>query len=1020
MSADGGDANMAGLELVRAFDDQLIVKTSGRNDSLNGLSVVDANGADVAIVSVERSDNGEHLIRLDVPSGAHLLTLFHDGTSACSDIQLNTPAVSGGIDLVGAGRVIGWVRRENETQQIWLDMDGRPLMKITPTGVGARQGKAVAHRKTFTFDLALREVALDGEKHAFTLRTENRILTGAHVWRAVYQFNVDSFTPDVLEGWAFDPAAPNLPLKFLIRTADGSFIPVLTVPRADVAQHKGASHAGFRVEFKEPSERADIHLARDLPPMEGASFVRFDHAEFVESLRSMIRTYRSGPEQTKLNRDVMKAMGRALSTIRESDNRRTPTTAIDSFQSASASAGEAAIVIPVYKGYKEVRACLESVDRTVPDSTQIVIVNDKSPEPEIHTFLREFTLARRNTRLIENRDNLGFPRSVNRGLELVKGKDVVVLNADTRVPERWLERLIEKAHSLPNIASVTPLTNNGTIMSYPRLNYENYIDDAMIDELDALFEKVATDDVLEVPTAVGFCMYMTAGALADTGFLGEEWGKGYAEEVDWCLRSRDLGYVHIAAPNVFVGHVGSVSFGAAVREDLSTKNNEKLRRKFPEFARNVIDHLKHDPLRKVRVAADIARLKALNQTLCFHVSNGLGGGTQHYVDKLSGALETAGVYNLMIEPHEVRNLYDPCDEADILVRSSDGQFHAYMTMGELAELFDARKPAGKSKAAAKPGDILHIHSTLGHYLGNAIEMSAAAKAAGLQIAATIHDFSWICPRVQMLRWGTDYCGLPDLAACDSCVSQGNFSFDIKTPDIENGIEGWLASNLEILKQADVIISPSEFPKEAILKRFPDLDVRFVPHFSDWVEADVKPIAKLAETERYRVGFVGAIGDNKGYGLLRRFAEEVYQRQLPIDIAVVGYTKDDEKLKQVNPQVQTTGPYEAESLIDLLGPLELDFCINFSIWPETFCYTISECWQAGLPVVSIDLGAQGDRVKKSGTGAVIPLADARRDITGAVLAILEKGAKGGTVTSEIAGPDYITEVFGRFVDEEVSA
>ncbi|MGB3624782.1 MAG: glycosyltransferase, partial [Henriciella sp.] len=146
----------------------------------------------------------------------------------------------------------------------------------------------------------------------------------------------------------------------------------------------------------------------------------------------------------------------------------------------------------------------------------------------------------------------------------------------------------------------------------------------------------------------------------------------------------------------------------------------------------------------------------------------------------------------------------------------------------------------------------------------------------------------------------------------------------------------------------------------------------------------------------------------------------YQRQLPIDIVVVGYTKNDEQLKQVNPHVEITGRYEPENLIDLLHPLELDFTMNLSIWPETFCYTISECWQAGLPVVSIDLGAQGDRIRKSGTGAVIPLADARRDITGAVMAVLEAGAAGGTVSSEVSGPDYIASIFNRFAEEEVTS
>ncbi|MGB3624930.1 MAG: glycosyltransferase, partial [Henriciella sp.] len=861
MSADGGGVDMAGLIFVRAFDDQLFVRSASPGDSLGALSVMDEAGQEIPVVSVEATSREEHAIRLDVVPGSHRLTLLQDGVPACSEIELDTPAVSGRIDLVGAGRVMGSVRRENATQQIWLDMDGRPLIKVTPSGVSQPRGKQASRRKTFTFDLPLPAEAMDGEKHAFTLRSDNRVLSAAHVWRAAYEFNVDAFAPTVMEGWAFDPAAPHLPVKFLLKTEDDTFIPVLTSHREDVAVHKGAAQAGFRVEFKDPVERADFHLARSLPAMKNASFARFDDADFVESLRSMVRAYRTS-SQTTLNRDVMKAMGRALSAIRDEVGRRGPSTVMDSFQTSSASAGEAAIVIPVYKGYKEVRACLESVERTVPDATQIVIINDKSPEPEIHDYLREFTLARRNTRLIENRDNLGFPRSVNRGLELVEGKDVVVLNADTRVPERWLERLTEKAHSLPNIASVTPLTNNGTIMSYPRLNYENYIDDAMIDELDTLFEKVATDDVLQVPTAVGFCMYMTAGAIADTGFLGEEWGKGYAEEVDWCLKARDLGYVHIAAPNVFVGHVGSVSFGAAVREDLSAKNNEKLSRKFPEFSRNVIDHLKNDPLRKVRVAADIARLKAMKQVLCFHVSNGLGGGTQHYVDQLSSQLQEAGVYNLMIEPHEVKNVYDPCDEAEVLLHSADGQFHSYMTGEELAALFKARKTPAKSKAAKASRDILHIHSTLGHHLDNAIAMTQAASKAGLQIAATIHDFSWICPRVQMLRWGTDYCNLPDLAGCDSCVSQRNFNFDIKPADIEDGIEGWLAKNLEILNAADVIISPSEFPKAAILERFPDLDVKFIPHFSDWIEAEVKPIAKLSEASRYRVGFVGAIGDNK--------------------------------------------------------------------------------------------------------------------------------------------------------------
>ena len=41
--------------------------------------------------------------------------------------------------------------------------------------------------------------------------------------------------------------------------------------------------------------------------------------------------------------------------------------------------------------------------------------------------------------------------------------------------------------------------------------------------------------------------------------------QGYGEENDFCLRARHLGWRHVAAPGVFVAHVGGHSFGAAAR-----------------------------------------------------------------------------------------------------------------------------------------------------------------------------------------------------------------------------------------------------------------------------------------------------------------------------------------------------------------------------------------------------------------------------------------------------------------------
>ena len=39
----------------------------------------------------------------------------------------------------------------------------------------------------------------------------------------------------------------------------------------------------------------------------------------------------------------------------------------------------------------------------------------------------------------------------------------------------------------------------------------------------------------------------------------------------------------------------------------------------------------------------------------------------------------------------------------------------------------------------------------------------------------------------------------------------------------------------------------------------------------------------------------------------------------------------------------------------------------SIWPETWCHTLTELWAAGLPVLGFNTGAVGERLQQSGAG-----------------------------------------------------
>ena len=163
---------------------------------------------------------------------------------------------------------------------------------------------------------------------------------------------------------------------------------------------------------------------------------------------------------------------------------------------------------------------------------RLIIINDASPDSRVDDYLQSVADNADNVILIENDRNLGFVRSVNRGLSM-SSNDVVILNTDTELPDRWLERLIRPIRIDETVASATPMTNSGTICSFPNFLENNRLFDGLsLKAIDEQFGKMIPL-YTEVPTGVGFCMAMSRSALAKIGALDEEtFGKGYGEEND--------------------------------------------------------------------------------------------------------------------------------------------------------------------------------------------------------------------------------------------------------------------------------------------------------------------------------------------------------------------------------------------------------------------------------------------------------------------------------------------------------
>lgn len=265
------------------------------------------------------------------------------------------------------------------------------------------------------------------------------------------------------------------------------------------------------------------------------------------------------------------------------------------------------VIMPVYSGYTEtlqaIYAVLSSRNKT---PFQLVIAEDGSPDALLVEKLEALANAGMIS-LLRNERNLGFVRTINKALALHGRRDAILLNSDTMVFGDWVDRL--SVHATGDVATVTPFSNNASLCSYPRIFEENDIPRAVTARsLDRMTSKLNRGQSVEVPTGVGFCMYVTRAALRKVGrFDAKTFGRGYGEENDFCLRAMKAGFRNLHALDVFVFHKGAVSFGAhgALAK---ARQYKKLLEKHPGYRAQVRKFAVEDPALPARQRLDVARL----------------------------------------------------------------------------------------------------------------------------------------------------------------------------------------------------------------------------------------------------------------------------------------------------------------------------------------------------------------------------------------------------------------------------
>ncbi|MDO3383583.1 glycosyltransferase [Gilvimarinus algae] len=603
------------------------------------------------------------------------------------------------------------------------------------------------------------------------------------------------------------------------------------------------------------------------------------------------------------------------------------------------------VVVPVYRGLRQTKSCLESVLASELNGAEVLVINDASPEPEVAQYCKE--LGRKSlVTLIENPKNLGFVATVNKAMIAKQGCDIVLLNSDTMVAGDWLECLRGAAYSRPKVATVTPFSNNAEICSFPLFCQNNRLyENESVSLLQGAFSVANRHQTLELPTAVGFCMFIRRQCLDAIGLFDEEaFGRGYGEENDFCLRATAAGWLHLLCADCFVFHEGNVSFQQD-KVELTGHAERVIRERYPDYFSDVARFIAEDPLLPLReravrqLAATGWRLSKLfdgypddhledhlfmqttitpnaaqvldqllrsDEPALLFITHCWGGGVEQHVQTLVGLVDCHVVV--------MRGLGDGGIELGFYLKGGEqeiiraGGFDKVGLPNWLAVLKTIR--IGR----------VHLH----HIHGWPSSLIELILGLDVPLDITLHDYYLVSPQYHL-------------------TENGPVCSDSSWPREQ---AAWQRRLLPLVKKAERVIAPSSQVKARVGDAFPGVNITFKPH-PEYVEAS-GPV--------YKVVVLGALTEEKGLRQVESVAKLAAERAPQIAITLIGYPTHP-----TDAPIVITGDYAADELPRLLAQEKPD-----AIWfpaqvPETYSFTLSHAMASGLPIVASSLGALEDRL-----------------------------------------------------------
>ena len=260
------------------------------------------------------------------------------------------------------------------------------------------------------------------------------------------------------------------------------------------------------------------------------------------------------------------------------------------------------VIIPIYNAYEELLNCWDSVrEKCKGRNIKFILIDDGSTDRRVKEFLFSIS-SLDNVEVLFNEANIGYTKTINKAINFCGDSDVILLNSDTVVTDDWILALRLAAYSRANIGTVTALSNNSGVFSFPEPGKHNSLRSGMTfdEHADVILQAVSSEQNICLPTGNGFCMLIKRDLILKIGYFDENnFPRGYGEENDFCMRANHAGFENILTPSAFVFHVKSASFKNE-REKLVKEGEANLARLHPSYFNEVAKAFGSDQLKNLR------------------------------------------------------------------------------------------------------------------------------------------------------------------------------------------------------------------------------------------------------------------------------------------------------------------------------------------------------------------------------------------------------------------------------------